>query len=106
VGRAGGTTLSEIAVVGVPSLLVPFPHHADRHQERNAGVLARAGAAVIIEESELGPEKLRAALEDVLFSQEKLDAMSRRARALARPGAADAVIDLALRLGAAGGRSR
>ena len=106
VGRAGGTTLSEIAAVGVPSLLVPFPHHADRHQERNAGVLARAGAAIIVEESELGPERLRACLEETLFSEEKLDAMSRQARALARPGAADAVIDLVLGLEPAGGRSR
>jgi len=106
IGRAGGTTLSEIAAVGVPSLLVPFPHHADRHQERNAGILARAGAAILVEESALDPERLRACLEEVLFSEEKLDAMSQRARALARPGAADAVIDLALRLEPAGGRSR
>jgi UDP-N-acetylglucosamine--N-acetylmuramyl-(pentapeptide) pyrophosphoryl-undecaprenol N-acetylglucosamine transferase len=96
--RAGGTTLSELAVMGLPSILVPYPHHKDQHQRKNAEVLVRAGAGRLVEESELGPESLRSVLRDVLFAPERLEAMSRNAQRLARPDAADAILDLALDL--------
>ena len=43
--RSGGTTLAELAAVGLPALLIPYPHATDRHQRRNADVFAAAGAA-------------------------------------------------------------
>jgi UDP-N-acetylglucosamine--N-acetylmuramyl-(pentapeptide) pyrophosphoryl-undecaprenol N-acetylglucosamine transferase len=98
VGRAGGTTLSEIAVLGLPAVLVPYPHHADRHQLENALALARAGGARLLPEAELGAASLRAVFEEVLLDPERLAAMERAVLRTARPGAADAVIDLALEI--------
>jgi UDP-N-acetylglucosamine--N-acetylmuramyl-(pentapeptide) pyrophosphoryl-undecaprenol N-acetylglucosamine transferase len=98
VGRAGGTTLSEIAVLGLPSVLVPYPHHRDRHQILNAQALAMAGGARLLAESDLGADSLRGVFAEVLFSPERLAAMEQGTLSAGRPGAADAVIDLALSL--------
>ena len=54
ISRAGGTTLAELAVLGVPAILIPYPHAADDHQRRNAEVFAAAGAAVLIDQRESG----------------------------------------------------
>lgn len=97
-GRAGGTTLSELAVLGLPSVLVPYPHHGDKHQFANARTLARRGAACVLEEKAIDAGKLRAIFHEVLFSPERLSCMARGAQALAKPHAADAVLDLALDL--------
>ena len=98
VGRAGGTTLSEIAALGVPSVLVPYPHHGDQHQRRNAEAFVRSGGAVLVDESQLEPESIRRVFRDVLFAPERLSAMGRCVQALARPNAADAILDLAVEL--------
>lgn len=52
--RAGGTTLAELTAVGVPSVLIPYPHHADQHQVHNAQALCDAGAAVMVRENMIG----------------------------------------------------
>ncbi|MCZ6793528.1 MAG: UDP-N-acetylglucosamine--N-acetylmuramyl-(pentapeptide) pyrophosphoryl-undecaprenol N-acetylglucosamine transferase [Planctomycetota bacterium] len=92
--RAGGTSVAELTVVGVPSLLVPYPHHGDQHQLKNARALEAAGGCRVLPQEEIRPETLRQALDDVLFSTEKLGAMATSCRGLARPDAADAVINL------------
>ncbi|MBI4604438.1 MAG: UDP-N-acetylglucosamine--N-acetylmuramyl-(pentapeptide) pyrophosphoryl-undecaprenol N-acetylglucosamine transferase [Planctomycetes bacterium] len=97
-GRAGGTTLSEIAVLGLPAVLVPYPYHRDQHQRRNAEAFARAGGAEVIEEDQLTAGSLRAVFRDTLFAPARLEAMGRCARSLARPDAADAILDLAVEL--------
>jgi UDP-N-acetylglucosamine--N-acetylmuramyl-(pentapeptide) pyrophosphoryl-undecaprenol N-acetylglucosamine transferase len=58
VSRAGASSLAEIAAVGVPSILIPFPAAADNHQFYNAEAFAESGAAVLLEQSHLTPEKL------------------------------------------------
>jgi UDP-N-acetylglucosamine--N-acetylmuramyl-(pentapeptide) pyrophosphoryl-undecaprenol N-acetylglucosamine transferase len=98
IARAGGTTLSELAVLGVPSVLVPYPHHRDRHQLANAEKFVRAGGSRLVAEDCLDVASLRLHFEEILFSPSTHAAMSRKARALASPGAADAVIDLAVDL--------
>ena len=98
IGRSGGTTLSELAVLGLPSVLVPYPHHRDQHQLRNAEVLRDGGGAEILEESRLGPGSLRRVIEDFLLAPDRLESMGRSARLLSRPDAADAVLDLAVEL--------
>lgn len=96
--RAGGTTLAEIAVIGVPAVLVPYPHHRDRHQSWNARTLEERGAAIVVEEPMLDSGSLRNVFEDILFVPERLEAMGRSARSIARPMASDSVLDLALDL--------
>ena len=98
VGRAGGTTLAELAVLGLPSVLIPYPHHRDQQQLRNARYLEGGGGAQVIPQAGLGPESLRGVFEDLLSAPERLEAMSRSARSLARPEATDAVVDLAVDL--------
>src|SRR5256885_16456013 len=56
--RAGATTVAEIAAAGVASVLIPYPHAVDDHQTANARFLAAAGAAVLMPQSELNPERL------------------------------------------------
>ena len=53
VSRAGASTISEITALGIPSILVPSPYVTHNHQEKNAKVLEKAGAAVLIKENEL-----------------------------------------------------
>lgn len=91
VSRAGAMTVAEIAAAGVAALLVPFPHAVDDHQTVNARWLADAGAAVIVPEAGLDEARLARELEALLASRTTLAAHARRARALARPDAADAV---------------
>jgi UDP-N-acetylglucosamine--N-acetylmuramyl-(pentapeptide) pyrophosphoryl-undecaprenol N-acetylglucosamine transferase len=90
-GRAGGTTVAELAVLGVPSILIPYPHHRDRHQQANAEVLERAGGGRLLAEAELNPGSLRRLLGETLFSPAALAAMRRNSLRLGRPEAADAV---------------
>jgi UDP-N-acetylglucosamine--N-acetylmuramyl-(pentapeptide) pyrophosphoryl-undecaprenol N-acetylglucosamine transferase len=87
--RAGATSIAEIAAAGVASVLVPYPHAVDDHQTTNAGLLADADAAVLMPQSQLTPERLSALV--VSYDRVRLLDMARRARALGRPDAADAV---------------
>jgi UDP-N-acetylglucosamine--N-acetylmuramyl-(pentapeptide) pyrophosphoryl-undecaprenol N-acetylglucosamine transferase len=82
--RAGALTVSELAAAGVASLLVPFPQAVDDHQTNNARFLSSAGAAILLPQSELTPERL-AELRRV--PREQLLQMAEKARALARPEA-------------------
>jgi UDP-N-acetylglucosamine--N-acetylmuramyl-(pentapeptide) pyrophosphoryl-undecaprenol N-acetylglucosamine transferase len=88
--RAGATTVAELAVAGVPSVLVPFPSAVDDHQTVNARFLADSEAAILIQQKDLTPPRLA----DVLlnFTRERLAQMASRARAL---GKADAACDVA-----------
>jgi UDP-N-acetylglucosamine--N-acetylmuramyl-(pentapeptide) pyrophosphoryl-undecaprenol N-acetylglucosamine transferase len=97
-GRSGGTTVAELAILGLPSVLVPYPHHTDQHQRRNAAVLASAGAARILEEAEVNENSLRQVIREVLFDDERLQQMGEAARGAAFPDAADRALDLALLL--------
>jgi UDP-N-acetylglucosamine--N-acetylmuramyl-(pentapeptide) pyrophosphoryl-undecaprenol N-acetylglucosamine transferase len=94
IGRAGASTVSEIAVVGKPSILVPLGIALDDDQGRNAQVMADAGAAVVMREKDLTAEALAEALERLLASPERLTRMARAARSLARPEAAERLADL------------
>jgi len=89
--RAGASTVAECLELGVPAVFVPYPWHRDRQQRRNAEDAVRAGAALLVEERELDPARLRRLIEDLLCDREALDSMSRAALDLARPGAAEAM---------------
>jgi UDP-N-acetylglucosamine--N-acetylmuramyl-(pentapeptide) pyrophosphoryl-undecaprenol N-acetylglucosamine transferase len=88
--RSGGS-IFEIAAAGRPSILVPYPYAAQRHQHANAEWMAQGGAAVVVEDSELHPARLRALAGDLLADRERLAEMAKAARELARPDAAKRV---------------
>ena len=88
--RAGGS-IFEIAAAGRPAILVPYPHAASRHQHANAAWMADAGAAVVVEDSELDPARLRRLAGELLADDERLREMARAAKARARPDAAQRV---------------
>jgi UDP-N-acetylglucosamine--N-acetylmuramyl-(pentapeptide) pyrophosphoryl-undecaprenol N-acetylglucosamine transferase len=85
--RAGGS-IFEIAAAGRPSILVPYPYAAGRHQHANAEWMAEAGAAVVVEDSELDPARLRRLAGDLLADDERLREMAVAAKGRARPDAA------------------
>jgi undecaprenyldiphospho-muramoylpentapeptide beta-N-acetylglucosaminyltransferase len=95
VSRAGGTTVAELAVVGVASVLVPFPLAPRDHQTANARSLVAAGGAVLIPDDELTTERLAAEVEELLHGDRLLD-MSSAAHGLGHPDAADRVAALVL----------
>ncbi|HEV8443752.1 MAG TPA: undecaprenyldiphospho-muramoylpentapeptide beta-N-acetylglucosaminyltransferase [Steroidobacteraceae bacterium] len=86
--RAGALTISELAAVGVASVLVPFPAAVDDHQTVNAQFLVREGAAVLIADRDLTPERLVTELKSLCQGRGKLLAMAERARLVAKPRAA------------------
>jgi UDP-N-acetylglucosamine--N-acetylmuramyl-(pentapeptide) pyrophosphoryl-undecaprenol N-acetylglucosamine transferase len=94
VGRAGSSTLAEVAAFGLPMVVVPYPHAAG-HQRRNAEEMVRAGAARLVEDEAFDAEALLAAAA-ILDNPAEHAAMAAAARSLARPGAADAVAELVL----------
>jgi UDP-N-acetylglucosamine--N-acetylmuramyl-(pentapeptide) pyrophosphoryl-undecaprenol N-acetylglucosamine transferase len=87
--RAGALTISELAAVGVASILVPFPAAVDDHQTFNAQFLVREGAAVLMADRELTADRLAATLRELCASRGTLLAMAGRARLVAKPRAAD-----------------
>jgi UDP-N-acetylglucosamine--N-acetylmuramyl-(pentapeptide) pyrophosphoryl-undecaprenol N-acetylglucosamine transferase len=94
VGRAGSSTLAEVAALGLPMVVVPYPHAAG-HQRANARVLAEAGAARLVEDEAFDATALLAAAA-ILDDPDAHVRMSAAARALGRPGAAAAVAELVL----------
>ncbi len=101
IARAGATTVFELSAAGRPAILVPYPHAANRHQERNARALVDRGAAELLLEPELSGERLAALLARYAADPAKLKAMGEKARGLARPDTADVIIDHLLAMQAA-----
>jgi UDP-N-acetylglucosamine--N-acetylmuramyl-(pentapeptide) pyrophosphoryl-undecaprenol N-acetylglucosamine transferase len=91
--RAGAMTCAEVTAIGLPSVLVPYPHAADDHQRRNAEVLLKAGAAELILDPELTGERLAACIERLVADPVRREAMAAQARGLGRPDAAERVAD-------------
>ncbi len=88
--RAGAMTVAELAVAGVPAVLVPLPGAPGDHQTANARVLERVGAAVLLADPDCTPAGLAGIVEGLLADPEQLGAMGRAARSVGRPDAADA----------------
>jgi UDP-N-acetylglucosamine--N-acetylmuramyl-(pentapeptide) pyrophosphoryl-undecaprenol N-acetylglucosamine transferase len=87
VARAGGSVF-EIAAHGRPAVLIPYPYATADHQMANARYLERAGAAVVITDSELTPARLASEVGRLLADQPRLREMARASASLARPQAA------------------
>lgn len=99
--RAGGSVF-ELTATGKPAVLVPYPHASGRHQHANAEWMRRAGAAVVVEDSELDPGRLRAMVDELLFAGDRLAEMGRASASLAMPDAARRIAATVLEAASAG----
>ena len=94
VARAGASTLAEIAAIGRPAILVPYPAAMDDHQTANAEALAETGAALLAQEAALTAEGLAADIAAILSDPARAADMAADARGAARPDAARRLGDL------------
>jgi len=92
IGRAGAGTIAEIAALGKPSILVPYPLSANNHQSENAMVMKRAGASIVVEDKDATPERFVEILRDLL-KDDILTEMAKSAKSLGRPNAAKDIVD-------------
>lgn len=100
--RSGASTVAELAAAGKASLLVPFAAAADDHQRHNAEELVKVGAAEMLLERELEPERLLRALIDLLRAPQRLAQMAAAAKTQGHPGAAERVAERLVELGTRG----
>jgi len=96
--RSGASTVGEITAAGKPAIFVPFPHAADDHQNVNARALERAGAAVVVEESNLEAAYLVDTIATMLNDPARLSSMSAAAKSLAHPKAVEEIAEMVRKL--------
>jgi UDP-N-acetylglucosamine--N-acetylmuramyl-(pentapeptide) pyrophosphoryl-undecaprenol N-acetylglucosamine transferase len=96
--RSGASTVAEVTAAGKPAIFVPFPRAADDHQRRNAEAVAKRGAALLMPESELTPERLADTVAALLNDRPRLRQMGEESGKLAHPHAAEKIADLAARV--------
>jgi UDP-N-acetylglucosamine--N-acetylmuramyl-(pentapeptide) pyrophosphoryl-undecaprenol N-acetylglucosamine transferase len=92
--RAGATTVAELTALGKPAILIPYPFAADDHQRLNAEALERRGAALVLLDRDLTAAALAERVRALVRNPERLESMSRAARALGRPDAAERVLEV------------
>jgi UDP-N-acetylglucosamine--N-acetylmuramyl-(pentapeptide) pyrophosphoryl-undecaprenol N-acetylglucosamine transferase len=85
--RGGATTVAEICVAGIPAIIVPYPFHRDRQQELHGRVLEKAGAGVVVLDSDATTSRLAKTADELIADESVLQRMSKAALALARPDA-------------------
>ncbi len=91
VARSGAASLTELAWFGIPSILVPYPHAAEDHQTLNARIFVEAGAAELVQEGDLGGDKLAGHLLDLMDQPSRLAHLQAQTRALSGGDAAEEV---------------
>ena len=96
--RSGASTVAEIAAAGKPAIFIPFPRAADDHQNVNARALERAGAAVVVEESNLEAAYLVDTIATMLNDPARLSSMSATAKSLAHPKAVEEIAEMVSKL--------
>ncbi len=92
IARAGATTVAELAALGKPSILIPYPHATDGHQDANAQQLAQQGAAICVSQLDM-PSQLGEHLGRFVRAPQSLMHMSKKALALGQPEAAANIVD-------------
>jgi UDP-N-acetylglucosamine--N-acetylmuramyl-(pentapeptide) pyrophosphoryl-undecaprenol N-acetylglucosamine transferase len=96
ISRAGATTIAEILVLEIPSIIVPSPNVAENHQYHNAEYLSQNGAAVLINDNEV-KEKLPSVLVNLIRDDNKLKTLRDNCSKISRPGAAHIIAERAIR---------
>jgi UDP-N-acetylglucosamine--N-acetylmuramyl-(pentapeptide) pyrophosphoryl-undecaprenol N-acetylglucosamine transferase len=104
--RAGASTLAEVTAWGLPAIVVPYPFAANRHQDENAAVLVRAGAAIQIADSDLADTALTQAVQTLVGDAARRSAMAAASRGLGHPDAAEVVARLVIDIARARGAAR
>ena len=97
ISRAGGM-IAEINACGLPAIYIPSPYVADNHQEFNAQAIESQGAAIMLREKELTSDILWKTIQELVFQPQHLEKMKQAALALAKPKAAQEMVDIALQL--------
>ncbi len=92
--RSGATTVAEVAAAGRAAIFIPFGAATDGHQTRNAAAMQDAGAARLLPQNELSPERLSAEIFSLLDQPQRIAEMENRAGALAKPRAVEDIVDL------------
>ncbi len=98
VSRAGATTLAEIAVLGKPAILIPYPFAADNHQEKNGEYYVRGGGALLFRQSSLTGEVLCENIRQLIDDEERLNTMGIAMKKLAFPNAAENIVACCLQV--------
>ena len=96
--RSGASTVAEVTAAAKPALFVPFAGAADNHQFKNAELLARNNAAVLIEEKDLNAKRFAEEVIALLKDRSRLRSMSEAAKKLSHPNAAGQIAELAARI--------
>ncbi len=96
VSRAGATSIAEITALGIPAILVPYPHATDDHQTTNAAACVEAGAAYRVADSDLDQGEFAELVSRLISDPDRRATMAAASHELGRPDAADRVADLAL----------
>jgi len=94
--RAGALTVAELTAAGVGALLIPYPYAIDDHQTKNGEWLVQQKAALLMQQSDLTPEKLATQITEWSTDRIKLQAMAVNARAMAKSGVAESVADICM----------
>lgn len=92
--RAGAATIAELAVVGMPAVIVPWPGAAENHQVENARELSDHGGAILIEEKDLTAQRLTGEITDLMADPARLVEMSAAAGAIGARHRSGALVDL------------
>lgn len=100
--RAGATTIAELTAIGKPSVLIPFPYATHDHQLKNARFLEQAGAAMVLQQNQLGSVSLASAVADLFQMSGRLNQMGRAAREIGHPGAGEKIVEQLLELAVRG----
>ena len=98
ISRSGAITCSELTFCGKPSILIPLPSAAANHQSKNAMALAKNGAALVVNESDINHEKLSKTVQNLLNNQSQLKTMADASKKIAKPNATLKIIDEAMEL--------
>ncbi len=98
VSRAGASSTAELATLHKPAVLVPFPHATDNHQEQNAKAFEEVGAAILLRDEECTGERLAGMVRELLADSARRIGMADAAGSLARPGAAETIVEELFRL--------
>ena len=98
ISRAGATTICELAALGKPSILIPYPHATNQHQEINARSLVRSGGAEMILERDLTGEDMACAIMKYMDNRQALKEMGTRAGEIGKKDAAKVIVDQLLEM--------